>query len=259
MDYKKKGYSPLTLNALFKFARELQNIKQGKIAKNANITSSAISMFEHGTTNFKEETIENIAHCLNISSDYAKSMIGNPFKSEKLIKMFVQESFLGRVDYSIFELFLDFNDKLQFLFLIPEFSIGKILKAKTIELSIYAIAMKDSDNNIFIFRRRPKISFFVGEKGFQTTMNKKAKKEKKDIDFKTIDIEKPIFYKILSWSIEREDVENLFGNKSEPTDEKMVIYNKGEIRLFNAIEKMGISPDKVIELLSKMDKINSKK
>ena len=242
-----KGYfSPIPLNALFVLARELQNIKQGEIAKYAHITPASVSAFCCGKANLKEETIENIAHCLNISSDYVKTMTENPFKSEKLIKMFALESYIGRVDYSIFELFLDFNDRLEFLLLIPESSItiSKILKTKTTELPVYAIVMRDSDNNIFIFRRKQKFNFFADEKGFQTTMNKKAKKENKYIDFKTIDIEEPIFYKILSWSIEREDVENLFDNKFE-------LHDKDGIRLFNAIEKMGISPDKVIELLSK--------
>jgi transcriptional regulator with XRE-family HTH domain len=257
-----KGYfSPIPLNALFVLVRELQNIKQGKIAKYAHITSASVSAFCCGRANLKEETIENIAHCLNISSDYVRTMTGNPFKSKKLIKMFALELYLGRVDYSIFELFLDFNDRLQFLLLIPESSItiSKILGTKTTELPVYAIAMKDSDNNIFIFRRKQKFSFFADEKGFQTTMNKKAKKENRHIDFKTIDIEKPIFYKILSWSIEREDVENLFGNKSEPIDLEMVIHDKGKIRLLNTIEKMGISPDKVIELLLKGGEINGKR
>ena len=203
------------INEFFKSVREMQGLKQGDIAKLADISQSSIAKFESGASTLSLDTLRVIAPLISVNPEYIENERANPFKSKKLIKMFLPTRLAFRIDFSLIHSLIEVNKKLDFLLLSPNvLFIDKITKDTVFGTPIYAIVIKDQDNNMFIFRRKEKSvlsAAITGEKKLEIELKELAGKEGKIVHFTTREIDKTVYSRIQSWDdLSRKDLESLF-------------------------------------------------
>lgn len=234
------------LNDFFKTVREMQGLKQSDIAKNLQITQSSIAKFESGASTLGQDTLYRMAKLISINPEYLENKSANPFKSNKLIKMFLPTKLALTVDFSFIHSLVEINRKLDFLFLSPNILfIDRITKSTVFGTPIYAIVVKDQDHNMFIFRRKEKSvlsAAITGEKKLEIELKGLAEIEEKILLFTTREIDKHLYNKIHSWKeLSREDLEPLFRKDIEHLD-------LGK-QLDEICGKIHIHPDAVLQYL----------
>lgn len=221
----------MTIMEIFRIARELQGIAQSEVALKAEVTQSAISKFEAGSSTLSRENLLKIAPLLHINPRYLTAESHNPFLSRLLIKMHFPERFRA-VDFAPLYLLSEANQSLEFVFLIPHFRlVSKILAKTMIETPCYAIAVRDEDGNIFLFRRKLKGAFIVGEKDLQARISERMEKENKQVLFRTVRIERELYQKIKAWDVSRKDIVELFAETTP------VLLNEEEKELIAKIRE----------------------
>ena len=203
------------INEFFKSVREMQGLKQGDIAKLADISQSSIAKFESGASTLSLDTLRVIAPLISVNPEYLENERANPFRSNKLIKMFLPTRLAFRIDFSLIHSLVEVNKKLDFLLLSPNvLFIDKVTKDTVFGTPIYAIVIKDQDNNMFIFRRKEKSvlsAAITGEKKLEIELKELADKEGKIVHFTTLEIDKTVYNRIQSWdALSRKDLEPLF-------------------------------------------------
>lgn len=221
----------ITMMEIFRIAREMQGMAQSEVALRADVTQSAISRFEAGSSTLSRENLFKIAPLLNINPKYITAESHNPFLSRSLIKMHFPERF-GAVDFAALHLLSEANQSLEFVFLIPHFRLVSKLLAKTmIEIPCYAIAVRDGDGNIFLFRRKLKGAFIVGEKDLQSRISERMEKEGRQVLFRTVRIERELYQKIKAWDVSKKDIAGLFAETTP------VLLNEEEKELIAKIRE----------------------
>ncbi|MBW2570508.1 MAG: helix-turn-helix transcriptional regulator, partial [Deltaproteobacteria bacterium] len=149
----------MKIEELFRLTRELQGKKQTDIARQVGITRPALSNLESSRSSLSIATLQKIAPLININPEFVIDQAKNPFQSKELIKMFFDE----KLAYYILEplnVLITFNDELKFISLISNFDLPpKISRLSLSPHPIYAIAVKDKDNNIFLLRRKLNTAF----------------------------------------------------------------------------------------------------
>jgi transcriptional regulator with XRE-family HTH domain len=227
------------LSDLFKTVRQMQAIKQSEIAEYLGISQSSIAKFETGIAALNIERLKKVASYLSINPDFLENEHANPFKSEEPIKMFLPTRFTVKIDFSLIYFIVESNYKVDLLFLSPNaFFIGKLTKDTVFEYPIYAIVLRDQDDNMFIFRRKEKSylnAAITGEKHLEVELNKLAKEYDKIIRISTVEIDKKTYNKIQAWDdLTRDDLIPLFNNdiinklcrEKNITFDKIVEYSK---------------------------------
>lgn len=201
------------LEQIFRFARESQGIKQALIAQKAGIAQPSLSQFENGQATLSRETLLTIAPPLSINPEYITDEFANPFKSSGLIKMFFVETLLAGMDYSPLEHIAKMNPSVEVVFLVATSrskTIDRMISKTIIGQFTQAALLRDQDGNIFLFRRKRKGAYLVGELDLQARLLETAKAENKDVTFQTRKIPRELFLKIEDWTVERGDVEEYF-------------------------------------------------
>lgn len=222
-------------NELFRLSRILVGKKQRDIARKVSITHSALSSYEAGRYTLSMATLLQIAPLLNINPDFVTGKSKDLYKSEKLIKMFFSE---GMVSYGILEpinTLLAFNDKLAFLSLISKFDLP--FKGTNFRLSlnpIYAIAIKDEDNNVFLLRRKLKADYVLADGNLHDKMLftlRFVEERRRLLYFAALEIDRNLHEKIKTWTVEREDIEPFFSQCEfmsylDPTQQELAQLRK---------------------------------
>src|SRR5208283_5595718 len=149
--------SKLELSALFSALRMSKGLTQGNVADVVGIKRSAIAQFETGRASLSNDTLRQIAPILNLNPEYVIHRDIYPFVSQpdEVIKLFLPENRLtGALDYFLIYLLAGAvgNHELQFLSLSPNIIAARI--AWPFDRTVYALAVRDAHNNIFLFRRR---------------------------------------------------------------------------------------------------------
>lgn len=211
--------------------REAQDITQSELAQKLGITQAAIAQFEKTRAALSAETIINMSPILNLNPDYLLSRIGNPFKQnvpEEIIKMFLFENPIGDIDFSLIKLIAEKNHQAIFLFLKPLFG-GTTLSGLTHEdrdiakkeiarwnkqsrqgFFVFALLIRDDDDNIFLFKRKDNI--FLKESDFLPALKEAI--ENKRFEFDTVGIRYPIYRAIKDWTaINATTIGDLFKHK----------------------------------------------
>lgn len=222
----------LDLNQLFSFARKAQGIKQGALARKVGIAQPSLSQFENGQATLSRKTLHTIAPLLNINPEYIDCESENPFRSSGLIRMFFYETLLNGIDYSSLECIVKINPSVEIIFLeaIAMVKTNNWMISRTIiDRFTQAALLKDQYENIFLFRRKRKDVYFVGELDLHARLLEMVKAESKDINFQKRKIPRELFLKIEDWTVERSDVADYFIEK------KIMMLSLAEAEL---IEKM---------------------
>jgi len=232
-----------SFNYLFRVARKLQGIAQAEVASKAEVTQSAVSKFEAGSSALSRENLLKIAPLLNINPEYITGKSENPFSSSGLIKMFFHETLLTGIDYSPLERIVKINSLMDIIFLVAT----PMIKS-TIGRVTQAILMRDQDSNVFLLRRKRKGFYLAEEPDLKVRFLEIAKAENKDITFQTQKISQELFLKIENWTIERSDVEDFFIQR------RIRMLSLDEDRL---IEEVRVSGYKVSDLLALLEEVRA--
>lgn len=190
-------------------------MSQSELAAKADISQSALAQFETFKSSLSTEKITMIASLLNLNPYYLENEIGNPFKQtdpNKIIKLLLPESPLGDVDFSIVKLIAESNESAAFFFLKPryfddpemrmmediarkEFAGWK--KQYRLGRSVFALLIKDEDNNFILMKRRSNLLF--SEEGLISEL-KETIGRKKFFEFNKIGIDYSAYEKIKDWA-----------------------------------------------------------
>lgn len=241
----------MELNGLFKFAREVQGIKQSELAKKAGIAQPSLSQFENGQSTLSLDTLCTMAPFLNINPKHVTGESANPFQGTGLIKMLFPETFLTGMDYSPLDYVVMMNFSLEVVFLIATSRVkafDKVISKTVVGQFTQAVLVRDQDGNIFIFRRKHRGAYLVGELDVQARLAETAKKEKKEVSVQSRRISREVSQKIDDWTVAREDVEEFFVPRVR---ESLTIE---EDRLIKEIRSGGYDPEEVRALFSRLKK-----
>ncbi len=204
---------------LFDFLRRSLDIKQGVLAQHAVITQSGISRFLAGEYKLGTAILIKIAPLLHLNPRFLTGETSNPFLSEKLIKLLLDQKSerYGELDSFLAFLFR-MSKRLDFLYLRPAPLSGWDLDIMG-GAPVCAICIRDDSNNIFLIRKE---RIMAGNKpvgikspeDLQTIIKKFTEKSPsygKDVTFSLVTIADSIYQKLRKWeNIEREDIEPLF-------------------------------------------------
>jgi len=243
----------MTLNTLFKLVRELQGKDQTVLARAIGLkTSSAISKFEKGEKSpLSEETLKKLASLLQMNPDYITGASLNPFSSPELVKMYLPEEDIGiKVLFTPIKIIAEANQRIEIVTLLParkfEF-MEKIETGTILEPGTYAIAIKDQDGNMFLFRRKSPSAYIMADRSMLAQLEEISDHKDKDIRHRTRKLKRDLFEKIRNWNVLREDIEPFFSNR------KLIEVTATEERLLHMVRKKKKDPEKVIELLDKIE------
>jgi transcriptional regulator with XRE-family HTH domain len=223
----------LKLNDILRVVREAAGLKQTHIAKKVDISHVALSRFEKEQSTLSTETLCSIAPYYFLNEDFIKGNDVNPFRSNgRLIKFFISHRFGLIPDFSLVQFVIESNPYSMVRFLIPQLSILKAVKYTALENPVYAIAVKDSDNNIFLFRQKTEsiLKGAIVVTQLETTINEIKDKTGKSVDIARKNIDKKLYQAIQEWdALERKDVEHLFAN------DMLVLTDPEEIRVIKEL------------------------
>ncbi len=237
----------MDINTLYKMAREAQGVRQSELAKKAGIAQPTLSQFESGQFTLSVEALLAIAPYLNVNAEYLMGVSPNPFSSAGLIKMFLPEKLMKGVDYSLLEYVVEANTNVQIVILLATSGIDKIISKTVVGQLTQAVLVRDQDKNTFIFRRRSRGSYLVGEGDLQARLHDMAKDGKRTVSIKTHRIPRTLAKRIADWDVTLKDVEDLF-------ESKIITKNVSveENRIIDVIREEGINPEEVARLLREM-------
>jgi len=205
----------MKLNELFKLSRILEGVSQVDLASAVEISQPAIQRFESGQPTLSVATIRKIAPFLKINPEYVIDETKNPFKSDELIKMFFNEKMSLYIIEPI-NVLVFFNNKLKFISLVSNINLPS--KVSGLSLSpnpIYAIAVEDENNNIFLLRRIIKTNFIKLDGPlymdiWPLVVMSGSKKKLRSMYFASQKIDRDLHQKITDWTVKREDIAPLF-------------------------------------------------
>jgi transcriptional regulator with XRE-family HTH domain len=225
----------LKLNDIFRLVRDASVLKQTHIAEKVDISHVALSRFEKGQSTLSTETLCAIAPYYFLSEDFIRGEDVNPFRSGgKLIKFFISHR-LGIIpDFSLVHFILESNPYSMIRFLIPQLSILKAVKYTALDNPVYAIAIKDSDNNIFLFRQKTEsiLKGAIAVDQLETAIGDIKDNTGKSVDVSRKNINKTLYQAIQKWDdLERKDVEQLFAH------DLLVLTDPEEIRVIKELRK----------------------
>lgn len=230
---------------LFATARKLQGTKQLYVARELGITQGAIANFEAGRTTLGPDTLQKYAKILNINPLFISGESQRPFKSDELIKMRLPETLLGGIDYSIIYFLSEHNKILNLIFFITASPLySKFLRDTVFGYPVFAIAIQDSDNNVFLLRRR-KSDVLIGEREIIVKLE--------DINKKGI-CKTKIYHQVIlagqekkfkDFSITKKEIDDYFLTVTAPD----IVTSKQEDDLIKFLRANNIDPATVIELL----------
>jgi len=201
-----------TVRELLRTMREAQAIKQRDLGRAAGISQPLLSQYESGQVQLSRDKLIRMAHTLGVNPAFIDDQTASPFKSRKLFKMFFSEQLLFGMDYSPLERLVEFTRGADILFLMAESRSEMVnrMVAKTIVGQFtQAALLRDQDGHIFIFRRRRKGAYLVGEMKLEARLRKRAEKEGRVVRCASVVIPIELSKKINDLTVEKEDVEVL--------------------------------------------------
>ena len=134
--------------------------------KEITISQAALAKFESNkAASLSTKKLSLRAPKLNINPDYVLNGFGNPFKPaslDSIIKMFFPEDTLGNIDFWLIDLIIESNPNASLLALKPSMLPGadRRLLRKRGAHHLYGLVIKDSEDNLILFRREDKDEFF---------------------------------------------------------------------------------------------------
>ena len=253
---------------IIKMTREAQGKKQKDIAGIAGIRQQSLQRYETGLASLSIKTLSRIEEELQINPKYINDSGVNPYKSNDLIKFHFSEKLLDKLFMPTYILF-EVNQKLEFISLVCDVDlITKIKQKIPFKSPVYAVAIRDQDDNIFLLRRKSRSDIVTLDHKLSNQFSLilqylKFKGEKKLLSFGVQKIDDDLYEKIRLWTIERVDIEPLFSQckfdfyidptqkellqLTEQRNQRMDVLNVLELRLVKELREKRISTDEVLK------------
>lgn len=204
------------LPTFIRLVRESQAISQKELALKLGITPSAITQYEKHMASLSKEKLILMAPLLNINPEFVAAGIGNPFKqndNQKIIHMYLNVNPEGHIVVTdIFKIITEYNDRAIFIFLkphgLPDMNPIQVSRWQKKGLTDYALLAQDSDQNMFIFKKKDNAYFSSSEllnelSNLELTNDKVFSREEEFID-------DDLYYHIQEWKVDRSKIEPFF-------------------------------------------------
>ena len=152
-----------------------QRVRKLDLADAAHVTPSAISKFLTGQSTIAVEKLVGIASLVGVNPKYLTGEEKNPFKSTRLIKILLDEGLLSGPNFDMLFFLADANERLEVVFLLSQsFLLRRMAKDTVFEDLVAAIACKDGDGTMFLFRRKSG-NAFASERGLELKLQERAR------------------------------------------------------------------------------------
>lgn len=270
----------VNLPLFIRMVREAQGVPQAELAKKMGVSQSAVTQFEKMKSTLSIDTIAKAASILNLNQDFILTGTGNPYKSsspKKIIRLFLTEDPLGRIDFSLVEEIAWANKRAAFYFLKPVLINSNQLQTKNEavrkdfrqwhkqcmqDVFIYAIFVMDDDGNTFLFKRRNNLLF--SEQALILNLQNLETKDNKYFEIEIVTIGSSALQIIRGWAniSEKNIVKEIFASKFH-RNRAFIRRLIGEVWTHKSLltdrkryEKIKISIDKMDD--SKLDHLLSK-
>ncbi|HBR21605.1 MAG TPA: hypothetical protein DD713_03410 [Nitrospiraceae bacterium] len=162
-----------------------------------------------------------------------------------------EEGFHMRVTFIPIVLLAQANSRTEILSLLPSrrfrFMEKVVEKGTALEPNPYSIAVRDEDDNIFLFRRRSANSYIMGERGLLSELDELRDGQEKDIQHRTRRLTKALFENIRKWVVTREEIEPLFPIRHAPDNLTNI-----EQRLIRTIRERNLDTEQVLNNLDRL-------
>jgi transcriptional regulator with XRE-family HTH domain len=193
--------------------RKAQGITQAFLAAQAGINRSAISKFERGETAVGIDTLKRIAEHMNLNPLCISGESSNPFRSDKLIKflLVIDPQFL--VDLIILEFIAMANTErtLKISCIAAPTTIYRTKRRFHLSCTyVFAIAVKDPDGNMFLFRHKSPNTPLYTEIILRRCLLRISDRTKCEFRTRTEKIDVDLARIIQTWTVTRQDIEPLF-------------------------------------------------
>lgn len=217
-----------------------QRITKAELARVAGVTASAVSKFLGGQNTLAADKLAKMAPEIGVNPKFLTGEQRNPFASNRLIKMLLSDSLVVGVDYEMLYYIAAANERLNIAFLFSQSSmIQRVLKGTVFENPVAAIACKDADGNMFLFRRRNGYPI-IGERGLELKLQEN--REAGQIMTARKRVSDAVYRRIKDWSAKREDFEELFPDDNES-------LTSDEWWLLRLLRAKNIDPKKAWEII----------
>ncbi|MDA8088721.1 MAG: helix-turn-helix transcriptional regulator [Nitrospiraceae bacterium] len=243
--------------------REAQGITQGELKEKANalgiaISQSAIAQFEKMKATISLEKLIAIAPLLNLNPVFIESGTGNPFRQsnkERIINIFLPEDIFGKPDYDLIKTIAESNKKALFIFVKPNprsySNLRKISSLSETDDPIFALLVKDEDENIFLFRRKKSIDFLAGG-ALEAELEAIASRDKKYLEVQWQVFDSPDWEVIKSLETDYDKVRCVFKDTEKRRILSFLLFTINSIYQDLLISEKD-TYDKIRKILGQMD------
>ena len=214
--------------------REAKALTQAAVAQVLGVDRSAIAHFEAGEESaLSVETQLKLAPLLDINPDYVLNKAPNPFKPHdpsRLIILFLKGKAF-RADIEPVRVVMEYGAIIGALFLASSRLSGtrrfkKITGGRT---AIYALALQDIDDNIFLVLHRDPDSFI----GYLDDLSAAIREKGPDVTANTISLDEKLLDGLRQRTVHRDDLAAFFDYKySIPCPRLKVVLPDGTVRYF---------------------------
>lgn len=230
-----KGGYVVELNNLMRTVRESLGVMQVTIAKEADLSTTALQRFEIGKLTLSNATLQRIAVAIHLNPDFTSKKAATPFINSELYKFFVLEERAASGGIR------PITDLILFC---KELSIASLTIDRTIDSSyrlfaqtpeaepVYAVAIRDNANNMFLIRRRKPDRLILLEgrdqsRAMQFYMPAHRKEDTK-VSFGKVKLDYELYRKIKDWEVSHQDIKNVldavvFSELVSPTEKEILL------------------------------------
>lgn len=221
---------------LIRLIRKSCDITQKEVAEKAEVTQSAVNQYEQGIFDLSLDALKRIALYLRINPDYISGKASTPFISKELYKLYIVEEKSTEGGIRPITDLLLLCRRVFVISLTIDKSVAptyKILKKSPSAEPVYAVAIRDSEDNVFLVRRKKDNALILLEGGTQARAQQfympAYDPERVQSSFGKHRLDARLYQKIREWeNIERNDIEVLFKKTKftefiSPSDEEMKI------------------------------------
>ncbi|MBF0328028.1 MAG: helix-turn-helix transcriptional regulator [Nitrospirae bacterium] len=203
----------IAFSKLLLISRRVQGISQAHIADSIGVSQAAIAQYESGKNSLSMGYLKKMAPFLNLDPGYLDNTSYNPFRQADMtcpIKIILPENIKRDIDYEIINIIANHNLKVNFIFFRisdePIEYARRIWRQKRNGYTACAFAIKDTENNIFVARRKRNFAFFNENEVEKKLMDIKYHqninsymKSSAHFFIKSVDIPLKLFNQILDW------------------------------------------------------------
>jgi transcriptional regulator with XRE-family HTH domain len=245
---------------LIKLFRESAGKTQDDVCKNSGITRQALQRYESGKGGMNLKSLEVICREVGIDPAFVKGGSHYPIltNDEKFMKLFIP-------GYSLFPGFpgleplytlISFNTRIHIRSLYVKLTgIKKYIEYSPFQEPIYAIAIKDEFDNIFLLRRKKPTDYILWTYDLKSPLARileMTRGDDKTINWGGIEIDENLHTKIREWSdIKRDDIETFFNLSNEDpftTEDLIAPISHDEMKQLQEQRKHKMKPLSSLEL-----------